>query len=47
MTEGGLAGFGALGPAEVALLDGLGSGSLDRLSDGGLPEPGDDTRNCG
>jgi len=44
MTEGRLAGFGELGQAEVALLDGLGSGSLDRLGAGGLPEAGDVTR---
>ncbi len=44
MTTEGLARFGDLGPAEVALLDGLGSGSLDRLGTGGLPEAGDDAR---
>ena len=40
----GLAAFGVLGPAEQALIDGLGSGVLDRLGDGGLPEAGDESR---
>ena len=44
MTESGLARFGGLGPAEMALIDGLGSGMLDRLGSGGLPDEGDETR---
>lgn len=44
MTEGGLARFGTLSPAEIALLDGLGNGSLDLLGPGGLPDVEDDTR---
>jgi hypothetical protein len=44
VTASGLAQFGTLGPAEVALLDGLGSGTLDRLGAGGVPEAGDDSR---
>jgi hypothetical protein len=44
MTQHGLSRFGALGPAEVAMLDGLGSGLLDRLGSGGLPDPGDESR---
>ena len=44
MTGDGLARFGALGPAELALIDGLGSGTLDRLGQGGLPDPEDETR---
>lgn len=40
----GLAAFGPFGPAEIALIDGLGSGMLDRLGSGGLPEAGDLTR---
>ena len=43
MTEG-LAQWGELGPAEVALIDGLTSGTLDRISGGGLPEAGDESR---
>lgn len=44
MTAEGLARFGALGPAEVTLVDGLGTGAFDRLGSGGLPEAGDETR---
>jgi hypothetical protein len=44
VTAAGLAQFGDLAPAEVALLDGLGSGTLDRLGAGGLPEAGDAAR---
>ncbi|MGI1660627.1 hypothetical protein ACRDNQ_00170 [Palleronia sp. KMU-117] len=44
MTPGGLAAFGALGPAEVTLIDGLGNGMLDTLGTSGLPEAGDDSR---
>jgi hypothetical protein len=44
VTAGGLARFGALGPAERVLIDGLDSGALDRLGPGGLPEAGDEAR---
>jgi len=44
MSEVGLSRFGALSPSELSLIDGLGSGELDRLGEGGLPEAGDDTR---
>ena len=44
MTEGGLSRFGGLGPAEIALIEGLGNGTLDRLGAGGLPEAGDQSR---
>jgi hypothetical protein len=40
----GLAAFGPLSPAEIAMIDGLGNGTLDRLGAGGLPEAGDETR---
>jgi hypothetical protein len=43
VTEG-LGAFGELGPAEVALVEGLTSGTLDRISGGGLPEAGDESR---
>jgi hypothetical protein len=44
VTGGGLARFGALGPAEVALIEGLGTGALDRIGPSGLPEAGDESR---
>jgi hypothetical protein len=44
VTASGLARFGKLGRAEVALLEGLGSGSLDMLGAGGLPDAGDEAR---
>lgn len=44
MTGVGLARFGALGSAEIALIDGLGSGSVDRIGSGGLPDPEDEKR---
>ncbi len=44
MTASGLARFGDLARAEVALLNGLGSGSFDLLGAGGLPDEGDDSR---
>lgn len=44
MTAGGLIRFGALGPAEVTLVEGIGTGAFDRLGSGGLPEAGDETR---
>lgn len=44
MTAGGLARFGALGPAEATLLDGIGTGAFDRLGAGGLPAAGDEAR---
>ncbi|MCX7288300.1 MAG: hypothetical protein NTW20_12310 [Rhodobacterales bacterium] len=44
MTTGGLSRFGTLGPAEVALIDGLGNGTVDQIGSGGLPDPGDETR---
>jgi hypothetical protein len=36
--------FGPLGPAEVTLIDGIGTGVFDRIGAGGLPEPGNDAR---
>jgi hypothetical protein len=39
-----LAHFGHLAPAEESLIAGLGSGSLDLLGSGGLPEAEDETR---
>lgn len=44
MTGGGLDRFGALGPAETIMVDGIGKGAFDRLSSGGLPAPDDVTR---
>lgn len=44
MMPTGLARFGELGPAEVALVKGVGSGSFDQVGTGGLPEIGDETR---
>lgn len=40
----GLARFGDLGPAEIALIKGVGSGSFDQVGSGGLPDAGDETR---
>lgn len=44
MTAVGLARFGALGPAETALIEGLGNGTVDRIGSGGLPDAEDETR---
>jgi hypothetical protein len=44
MTAGGLERFGALGPAEVRLVDGIGNGAFDRVGADGLPEAGDEER---
>jgi hypothetical protein len=44
MAAGGLARFGVLGPAELTLLEGIGTGAFDRLGSGGLPETGDEAR---
>ncbi len=44
MTAPDLAAFGELGPAEARLLEGIGTGALDRLGAGGLPDAGDDSR---
>lgn len=39
-----LARFGPLGPAEIALVRGVGSGFFDQVGSGGLPEAGDESR---
>ncbi|MGS4947266.1 hypothetical protein ACVDG3_17445 [Meridianimarinicoccus sp. RP-17] len=44
MTDkAGLARFGALGPAEIVMVDGIGTGKSDRIGAGGLPDAGDET----
>jgi hypothetical protein len=40
----GLARFGTLGPAEVTLIEGIGTGAFDRVGAGGLPVAGDESR---
>jgi hypothetical protein len=44
VTATGLARFGALGPAEQVMVDGVGNGVFDRVGAGGLPEAGDASR---
>lgn len=44
MTNRGLTRFGALGPAEVTLVEGVGTGAFDRTGSGELPEFGDEKR---
>lgn len=44
MAVGGLARFGTLGPSEIKLLEGIGTGALDRVGADGLPEAADETR---
>ncbi len=40
----GLSSFGRLGPAEITLVEGIGSGNFDRVGSGGLPAEGDEAR---
>jgi hypothetical protein len=40
----GLGQFGQLGPAEVTLVEGVGTGAFDRVGAGGLPAAGDEAR---
>lgn len=43
MEGSGLKRFGALSPAEVTLIEGIGTGTFDRMGSGSLPEPDDAT----
>lgn len=43
-STAGLGRFGALGPAELALVRGVGTGAFDQVGTGGLPEAGDESR---
>jgi hypothetical protein len=40
----GLDQFGALSPAEVTLVEGIGKGDVDRVGEAGMPAAGDETR---
>ncbi len=44
MAGAGLERFGALGPAELTLIEGIGTGAFDRVGAGGLPAAGDESR---